>query len=164
MFKFITQLFISATVGVAVAAGADANIRGYIGEALREPDVYVQESASAIANTFAHFSADSEEANAAAASEVNVIANENGSANGESENTADVSAQSTTDIQVDSNLNVESVLPDFLGLEAGAALETQTQTESSVNSEDEYEDEYTELSLWQQLGLSLGFGVDAEDK
>lgn len=160
MFKFITQLFISATVGVAVAAGADANIRGYIGEALREPDVYVQESASAIANTFAHFSADSEEANAAAASEVNVIANENGSANGESENTADVSAQSTTDIQVDSSLNVESVLPDFLGLETDAALETQTQAESSVNSEDEY----TELSLWQQLGLSLGLGVDAEDK
>src|SRR5689334_20775836 len=101
MYKFIAQLVISATVGLAVAAGSDANVRGYIGEALREPGAYIQESANAIANI-------STQANAQA--EVNASADANGSVNAAeeviaaTENAADLSAQSTSDVQVNSAL------------------------------------------------------------
>jgi hypothetical protein len=154
MYKFIAQLVISAAVGLAVAAGSDANVRGYIGEALREPGVYIHESASAVTSAAAHFSSESEETNTAGAGQVDVIADENGSASNSGEDNADLSGNLNTNVQVDSALNTQNILPDFLGLDV--AVDTQRQTDTSA----ETDDQDTDLSLWQQLGLSLGFGLD----
>src|SRR5687767_2776902 len=96
MFKLVAQVLVSATVGLAVAAGSDANVRGYIGEALHEPGVYIQESVRAIAHTVGSVST---ETNAQTDVNVNVDVDDNASANVDAnvpaENTVDVSAQST---------------------------------------------------------------------
>jgi hypothetical protein len=159
MFKFIAQLLISATVGVAVAAGSDATVRGYVGEALREPGAYIQESASAVANTVAHFSSDANTNTAVVNADANTTVNESTAveAADTSESAPAVSVQSSSDVQVDSNLNVQEALPELLGLQADTSADTQTQTDASVDTED------SELSLLEQLGLTLGFDV-SEDK
>jgi hypothetical protein len=156
MFKLVAQVLVSATVGLAVAAGSDANVRGYIGEALHEPGVYLQESVRAIAHTVGSISP---EANA----QTNVNVDENASANVEAnvvtENTADVSAQSTTGVQVNSGLNLDAELP-FLNVQTDAAIDAdaETQTDASLESE-----ELPELTIWQQLGLSLGLEIEDEE-
>jgi hypothetical protein len=156
MFKLVAQVLVSATVGLAVAAGSDANVRGYIGEALHEPGVYIQESVRAIAHTVGSVST---EANAQ--TDVNVNVDDNASAkvdvNVPAENTVDVSAQSTTDVQVNGGLNVDAELP-FLDLQTDAAVEAETQTDLSLETE-----ELPELTIWQQLGLSLGLEVEDEE-
>jgi hypothetical protein len=167
MYKFIAQLLISATIGAAVAAGSDANVRGYIGEALREPGAYIQESASAVANAAVDFSAQTDSDVRAENVHVNgqdsTIVESNEAAV-VTENTVDVSAQSvnpssqaTTDVQVDSTVNLQQALPELLGLQADAGVDTQTQTDAAVETED------GELSLWEQLGLTLGFGITDEE-
>jgi hypothetical protein len=129
---------------------------------LREPGAYIQESASAVANTVAQFSSNAEETHAAGATEVNVAVNENGAAsNVQTESTTDVSAQTSSEVQVDSTLNVETIFPEVLGLDTGAVVDTQIQTDASLESE--LEDEDLDLSLWQQLGLSLGFDIEDEE-
>jgi hypothetical protein len=149
MFKFVAQVLVSATIGLAVAAGSDANVRGYIGEVLHDPAAYIQDSVRVLTHTVGSVST---EANA----ETNVNIDENASANVVTENTADVSAQSTTDAQVNGGLNLNAELP-FLDLQTDAAADVETQTEVSV------EDDITELTIWQQLGLSLGLGIEEEE-
>jgi hypothetical protein len=158
MFKLVAQVLVSATVGLAVAAGSDANVRGYIGEALHEPGVYIQESVRAIAHTVGSVSS---EANAQTDVNVNVDVDDNASvnvdANVPAENSVDVSAQSTTDVQVNGGLNVDAELP-FLDLQTDTAAEAETQTDLSLETE-----ELPELTIWQQLGLSLGLEVKDEE-
>jgi hypothetical protein len=153
MFKLIAQVLVSATVGLAVAAGSDANVRGYIGEALHEPGVYIQESVRAIAHTVGSVST---EANAQTNAQTDENASANVDANALTENTADVSAQSTTDVQVNGGLNLDAELP-LLDLQTEAAADTETQADVLL------EEEGTELTIWQQLGLSLGLDVEEEE-
>jgi hypothetical protein len=153
MFKLIAQVLVSATVGLAVAAGSDANVRGYIGEALHEPGVYIQESVRAIAHTVGSIST---EANAQTSVNVDENASANVDANTLTENTVDVSAQSTTDVQVNGGLNLDTELP-LLDLQTEAAADTETQADVLL------EEEGTELTIWQQLGLSLGLEVQEEE-
>jgi hypothetical protein len=153
MFKLIAQVLVSATVGLAVAAGSDANVRGYIGEALHEPGLYIQESVRAIAHTVGSVST---EANAQTSVNVDENASANVDANTLTENTADVSAQSTTDVQVNGGLNLDAELP-LLDLQTEAAADTATQADVLV------EEDSTELTIWQQLGLSLGLEVQEEE-
>jgi hypothetical protein len=159
MFKLVAQVLVSATVGLVVAAGTDANVRGYIGEALHEPGAYIQESVRAIADTVSNVSTETN-----AQTDVNVNVDDNAAnasanvdANVPAENTVDVSAQSTTDVQVNGGLNLDAELP-FLDLQTDAAAEAETQTDLSLETE-----ELPELTIWQQLGLSLGLEVEDEE-
>jgi hypothetical protein len=161
MFKLIAQVLVSATVGLAVAAGSDANVRGYIGEALHEPGVYIQESVRAIAHTVGSVSTEANaQANAETNTQTSVNVDENASANVDAsvitENAADVSVQSTTDVQVNGGLNLDAELP-LLDLQTEAAADTETQADVLL------EEEGTELTIWQQLGLSLGLDVEEEE-
>lgn len=162
MFKLIAQVLVSATVGLAVAAGSDANVRGYIGEALHEPGVYIQESVRAIAHTVGSVSTEANvQTNAETNAQADVNADENASANVDAsvitENAADVSVQSTTtDVQVNGGMNLDAELP-LLDLQTEAAADTETQADVLL------EEEGTELTIWQQLGLSLGLDVEEEE-
>jgi hypothetical protein len=151
MFKFIAQLIVSATVGLAVAAGSDAGVRGEVQKAWHASNAYIQGSADVAADIFS---------NVDAGSNVNadVSANANVEANATGENTP---AESSSAVQVDGSLtstltntlNVDETLSDVLDVQADGNAEAQTETDASVESEE------LELTLLQQLGLSLGFGL-----
>ena len=141
MFKFIAQLLISATVGLAFAAGSNPDVRGYVEQAWHESNAYIQQTADLAADTVSNIT-------------VQAVADGDTSANVDANIFAeDASVESTSDVQVDSGLSIDAALPELLDVQANGTAETQAQTDASVELDD------VSLNLIQMLGLKLGFGL-----
>ncbi len=128
MFKFIAQLLISATVGLAFAAGSNPDVRGYVEQAWHESNAYIQQTADIAADTSANIDAD-------------IFAE-------------DASVESTNDVQVDSGSSIDAALPELLDVQANGTAESQAQTDASV----ELDDVSLNLAQMLGLKLGFGLG------